>query len=45
MAITVEVKPDLSRFRQASAEEIANEIGCELETARKLLEHYTVLPG
>lgn len=44
MAITVEVKPDFSAFRQATAEEIAAAVGCDEVTALAVLASYTVLP-
>jgi hypothetical protein len=45
MAITVDVKPDFSRFRTATAEEIIAETGCSEQVAEAMLEHFTVLPG
>lgn len=44
MAITLEVKPDFSAFRTPTAQSIADTVGCDLETAAKFLELYTVLP-
>lgn len=44
MAIKVEVKPDFSAFRTPTAESIAEAVDCDLETAAKFLELYTVLP-
>lgn len=44
MTITVDVKPDFSAFRTPAAEDVAAAVGCDLDTARKLLENYTVLP-
>jgi hypothetical protein len=44
MAITVEVKPDFSAFRMPTADDIAEKVDCDLETAQRILESYTVLP-
>ena len=44
MAITVDVVPDLSRFRTATVEEIIAETGCSEQVAEALLERFNVLP-
>lgn len=44
MAITVDVVPDLSRFRTATADEIIAETGCSAQVAEALLERFIVLP-
>lgn len=44
MAITVEVKPDFSKFRTPTAADIVAEIGCDEVMAEAFLEHFTVLP-
>lgn len=44
MAITVEVKPDFSAFRTATAADIVAETGCSEQVAEALLERFTILP-
>lgn len=44
MPITIDVKPDFSGFRMPTAGDIADKIGCDIETAQKILESYTILP-
>lgn len=44
MAITIEVKPDLSAFREARVAEIVEAIECSQVTAQALLEKFWVVP-
>jgi hypothetical protein len=43
MPITIDVKPDLSRFVQATWEDLVAH-GCTHELANELLEHFVMLP-
>lgn len=44
MALTVEIKPDLSAFRAATVEEIMETVQCDRSTAEQLREHYWMVP-
>jgi hypothetical protein len=45
MAITVDVRANFSAFRNITAEQMADELGCPLEAAERFLETHVVLPA
>jgi len=44
MPVTVQIKPDLSAFREATINDIVSATGCDMLTAQSLLEHFWVVP-
>jgi hypothetical protein len=42
--ITVDVKPDLSRFVQATPKDVADKVGCDQATADAICAWFVVLP-
>lgn len=44
MPITVEVKPDFSAFRTATAEDIVAATGCNPVIAESVVENFTAFP-
>lgn len=44
MALSIEIKPDLSAFREATVSELMDTVGCDQATAEQFLEHFWAVP-